>query len=764
MGKGSRNRELRDADRRVSGNQYTKAKKQTPKWLTPLISIVLVVAILFGIGAYIVSNNGIIERNRILIKSKTGKYDVSQQMATYIAWYNLYQTGVWYYNLYAQMGSASGYSADEMGLSYAMELQKDLRSGISGVKDQLLEYVALCDAADEAGITLSNEDKASVQASIDAIWALKKQLGYEATSKKIFLEDYMAPGMKEKDIRAALELMVLANKYALHYQTDVEYNLTLDNTGILLNYRDANLNKFYQASYLSYTADTTALVEQLAAATTPEQFKQIVFDDYFDTNYKGIFNKYTTQVKLDEEFQSVNGKTDTEQGTAWTEAVGNINGWELKTYAKEGSTLPQSVQDFLFASDRDAFHTKQLEADGKFYLITVKSVTKAEGAVVSADAYIKEYAMVEGDSYEGDNSFKTSLRAYLSYLVLDTEKPEIAYKSASEKATALKDSLKAENANVEAILGAIEGLVKVTESEKPTSIPTEVNSALKDAKAVGDVLVAHNDKAGVYYVIYIDAVGDNTYYRYATYESDMFLQIATEMETAANKVVPAEKTITADTAAEANTFAGWVSELTLSGESKVLPFVRVKHEAKMFTETQSEENKKADGTVETVDKTVYSAYIITETMSYDSESTKIHGGYLKLTGSSAQAEADEIVGSLRGKLYADLVSAFYSKGATTSYNAGFTTDSINDEYVKAWFESSDRYSGEIAVIDGKDGNKYVVAFVERMIGWESDVKTAYVTEQCTNWVSGLKSTYVFDENKLAKIDTTKTPATTAPAA
>lgn len=764
MGKGSRNRELRDADRRASGNQYTKAKKQTPKWLTPVIAIVLVVAMLFGIGAYIVSNNGMIERNRILVKSKTGKYDVNQQMATYIAWYNLYQTGVWYYNLYAQMGSSLSYSAEEMGLSYAMELQHDLRSGISGVKDQLLEYVALCDAAEEAGITLSDEDKASVQSSIDAIWALKKQLGYEAYSKKVFLEDYMAPGMKEKDIRAALEMMVLANKYALEYQTNIEYNLTLDNTGILLNYRDANLNKFYTASYLSYTADTTALVEQLAAATTPEQFKEIVFNDYFDTNYKGIFNKYTTQVTVEEAFNSINGKTDTEESKAWTEAVGKIDGWELKNYAKEGSTLPQSVQDFLFAADRNSFHTKWLEADGKLYLVTVKSVNKTDGVVVSVDAYIKEYAMVEGDSYAGDANFKTALKAYLSYLVLDTEKPEITYKSASDKATALKDSLKAENADVNAILGAIEGLVKVTESEKPASIPTEVVSALKDAKAVGDVLLAHEDKTGVYYVIYIDAVGDNTYYRYATYESDMFIQIATEMETAANKVVPTEKTITADTAAEANTFAGWISELTVSGESKVLPFVRLKHEAKMFPETQSEEKEKADGSIETVDKTVYSAYIITDTMSYDDESTKIHGGYLKLTGSSAQADAEEIMASLAGKNYANLVAAFYSEGATTSYNAGFTTDSINDETVKAWFESADRYAGEIAIIDGKDGNKYVVVFVERLIGWQSDVKTTYVTEQCTNWVSGLKSSYVFDEKKLAKIDTTKTAATTTAAA
>jgi hypothetical protein len=348
--------------------------------------------------------------------------------------------------------------------------------------------------------------------------------------------------------------------------------------------------------------------------------------------------------------------------------------------------------------------------------------------------------------------------------VLDTEKPEISYQSASEKANALKDKLKADNADVNAILGAIEGLITVSETEKPNSIPAGVNTALKDAKEAGNVLIGSEEKTGVYYVIYVDEVADtHTYYRYASFESDMFRQMASEMDTAVTKVLPAEKAISAAPDAEADTFAAWISELTKSGESKVLPFVRAKHEAKMFTEKQSEEQKKADGSTETVEKTVYSAYIITDTMAYDDESTKIHGGYLKLTGSSAQADAEAVVGKLRGKLYADLVAAFYSAGATTSYNAGFTTDSINDETVKAWFESADRYSGEIAIITGKDGNTYVVAFVERLIGWQSDVKTTYVTEQCTNWVKELKAAYVFNEDKLAKIPTAETVATTAAA-
>ncbi len=877
MGKGSRNRDLRGAERyeNPAKNVKKKPKAPMPKWLKTTIAIALVVAIVFGVVAIVLVNNGFIQRNRILVESKSGKFDVNQQMATYIAWYNLYQTGVWYYNLYAQMGSVNANSSpDLMGLSYAMELQNDLRSGISGVKDQLLEYVALCDAADASGMTLSEEDLESIDKSIEALWALKKAVGYAAVSEKIFLEDYMAPGMKEKDIRAALELMALANKYALSEQSKIEKNLMNDTTGKLVAYRDANLNKFYSAKYLSYTVETEAdraFVESLAALTTPEAFKEAVLKNYFDNNYKGIFNKYTTQVTVEKDFSSISGKQDTTGGTAWTDAVGQIDGWAKQTYVKEGSalhadiqgwlfnvsrakydsvklsadgqyyvitiasivkdgenvtsveayiksyaddaaamtdydkiadkkdiaagnawseavaeiegltletyqkatsTLPQAVKDWLFANDRNAFHTQMFTPDktndNKFYLVTVKKVTKgAEADDVTVEAYIKTYENSEGESYGGDDAYKTSAYAFLKYLMLNAEKPTVDYKTANEKANALKEKLTADGADVEAILGAVEGLVTVKAANKPASIPAAVTDALKDVKAedVGKTKMGSDSKTGIYYLIYVDAVENaNVDYRYASFESDMFRKIVDDLEVGAEKVVPTEKSVYADVEADAekSPFAAWISELTANGDAKVLPFIREKNQTAWFTEKVTEDVKKDDGTTETKEKTVYSAYIIVDTMKYDTESTKIHGGYLKVTGDNKESDANKVKDSLKGKTYAELIAAFYSNGATTSYNSGIKLDTINDEEVKAWFESADRTTNEIAVIDGKDGNKYVVVFIEKLIGWESDVKTDYVTETCKQMVEDLKKDYTFNEKKLEKIPTAET--TTAAAA
>ena len=102
MGKGNRNRQFHYQERldNPQKNDYKKKKKKAaaPQWLKPAIGLVLAIAIVFTIAASIVTNNGMIQRNRVLIKSQSGKFDVTQQMATYIAWQNLYSQGYWYWS------------------------------------------------------------------------------------------------------------------------------------------------------------------------------------------------------------------------------------------------------------------------------------------------------------------------------------------------------------------------------------------------------------------------------------------------------------------------------------------------------------------------------------------------------------------------------------------------------------------------------------------------------------------------------------------
>ena len=93
MGKGKRNRLLHIEDNTGAPQKQNKNKKQfvLPIWAKRALCIALLVAVLAGIIVSAVINGGVILRNRIIVESKTGKYDMNQQMATFILWQTMYQ-------------------------------------------------------------------------------------------------------------------------------------------------------------------------------------------------------------------------------------------------------------------------------------------------------------------------------------------------------------------------------------------------------------------------------------------------------------------------------------------------------------------------------------------------------------------------------------------------------------------------------------------------------------------------------------------------
>ena len=142
------------------------------------------------------------------------------------------------------------------------------------------------------------------------------------------------------------------------------------------------------------------------------------------------------------------------------------------------------------------------------------------------------------------------------------------------------------------------------------------------------------------------------------------------------------------------------------------------------------------------------------------EDMVIHGGYILYNGEGYGDKAAANKTGLEGKTYGALVSAMANLGGTTSQTSGIKDSSIVDANLKAWFTSADRKANDIAVIDNVAGNgKYVAAFVEKMVGWQSAAKNNYVKEQLTEWVDGLTESYTVNEKALAKIGE---PSTTAP--
>ena len=150
--------------------QKYKAKKQAPKWLGSVIGLVLVAAILIGVVAGFISDSGIIKRSRVVLESQTGKFDVTQQMATFLAWQEIYSSAYyyWYYCSYGLVTDTNNItttfsSADQYAMTVAqVSVTDSLRDSVDDIMETLKIYVAVCDEADRNNVGLEAEDNTNI--------------------------------------------------------------------------------------------------------------------------------------------------------------------------------------------------------------------------------------------------------------------------------------------------------------------------------------------------------------------------------------------------------------------------------------------------------------------------------------------------------------------------------------------------------------------------------------------------------------------------
>ena len=287
MGKGSRNRQLRTQSEGLNPVKLKKKqKKQAPKWLTPLIVWVVVAAILVGVIASAIADIGIVRRNRLIVESTTGKYDVTQQVATFIAWQNIYYNSYYYYQ-YASIGYIDDKnvtklysSADSYALAAAQySIQDTLRNSVEEILESLVDYVAVCDAAYNAGITLSDEEKAEINSTVDWLKSMQTSLGFATFNG--FLKGAIDTGVRKSDVVDALEIVTLYNKYCTILEEGYENAVTLADLDV---FRKENPQDFYKIDYLGFNATDKEFAEQLKACTSAEQFRELIIKNHFDNN------------------------------------------------------------------------------------------------------------------------------------------------------------------------------------------------------------------------------------------------------------------------------------------------------------------------------------------------------------------------------------------------------------------------------------------------------------------------------------------------
>jgi len=785
MGKGSRNRQFHQQDMVDNPQRYKeqKRRKPMPKWATTAICIVLLLGILFGIGAYIFTKYGIIERNRVLIESKTGEFDITQPTATYIAWQNTYYQAMMEYEYMrlgylkdeqgvTKVGGANYVEREQYGLVVAQLYLKDyLRDAIDGSLDTLKELVAVCDDAYLNNIHLDENDQALVDEAIqDLTEQATKYNYYDLTD---FLSENMYYGMRVDDVRRATEMSVLYNKYKNQTKSTLFTGLT---TPDLNNFRDAHAEDFYKMDYLTYVTDSEDFAKQLTANTVvnADQFKELILNKHFDDNYKTSFNKFVTQVQVADIYDSVKKLSDTDTETKLSDKLDEY-GFEAVTEYKAADENDETLEKWLFDSKRKTYDVATFanKAGDGLYVVAFYSAAANTDKV---DARVKLYNMVDGDSLGSDTNFKESVREYLKGSKKPTPTfPETIYVDAAEKGKAFKEECEALATNTEKkqlfndrSATVLNGMTQDTSDEK---VPTELRDQLFLLKDLAvDEIVVIND--GVYcYVVYVtgmDTVNEKFDILYVTFEADTFYLIVDDLTTSLNKVYPTDKTTNLIKDAAANTFEAWISE---RGSSATVS-ARNTFDKKYFTSSKTD----------TAGATTYSytVYMVVNKPMYLDESISINGGYLHFYGTNdegltAYQQAEQARAKLQDKSYAELISAFNSLAtgdmiSTPTVSSTITKETIN-AYVdlQKWFFDTNHEPNSVAIV-GTEGKSQIslAIFIDKDVTWKNLAKEGVVDERVTEWIAGLTAGYTVNTDALDSIgaptpeQTTQTAAVLAP--
>ena len=374
MGKGNRSRQDRAFQTVQNVEEVTpKSTKIKTAIATAAVAVLIVGCILLSV----IVNTGIVLRTKSA--AKTDNFSVSGTVMSYLV-YSQAQSYAYYYQ---QMGM-SNYSMSDIINQFGIK---------TSVLSQVKEMLVLCEYAKANGISLSEDDKADIDAYIDSI---KEAAAQELYSTNAYVKLMYGNGVNINDIREALEISYLSQAALEKLQSELKAQITDD---LRNTYIEENPQSFYFTDYLtfSYTAkleaegpeataeekaayetakaEMKALAEALAAKKSAEEFNTTVidyivnttaadsFEDLFENNYKeqlSTENQLPNETALDDDKVAMLAEITAELNAIYDELV---NGTEAEE--KEEEKTEETKTSYQKALDE--IKTKLLDAAVKTY-------------------------------------------------------------------------------------------------------------------------------------------------------------------------------------------------------------------------------------------------------------------------------------------------------------------------------------------------------------------------------------------------------------
>ena len=381
--------------------------------------IATVIIIIAAIGFNMITSSGLLLHSFKPMTSEN--YTVNAAMMNYF-----YKTS--YYSFVNQMGDYLSY----FGLDTSRPLDKQAYAEdmtwhdyfLDSTIAQVEEMLVLAESARAEGMELSAEEIATIDETMASISETAAAYNYPSVSS--FLAAQYGAGMKEKDVRAAMELSTLASAYSQKISDGIEISEDEINTYFEENRESYTYVDLRQFSFAASETDTANATEEekaqimatlkekadaLAACKTIEEFEAHL-TEYMKSNVPE--GQEITDENIADNIASTKydmySSRDTEQGK-WAFEEGRQVG---ETFIVENT---ESMAYFVYMMERTEYRDETLTRDVRHILFQSANHTDADGAKAKAEEILAEWEAGEkteeafaalADKYSEDTGSNTN--------------------------------------------------------------------------------------------------------------------------------------------------------------------------------------------------------------------------------------------------------------------------------------------------------------------------------------------------------------------
>ena len=322
-------------------NKNSRGSSGIPNWLLTTLVVIVVVAVLATCVGTFVASSGI--TMRLSTAATLDNYKVNGNMmsyffqTTYMDFVNNYSSYMSYLSL-DQYSSLKDQKFNPSG-SYDAAFLGEFEGTwfdyfMSQTKESVKNLLIYCAEADRLGITLSDEDQAEIDTSIETLLINIRSSYGAGLSDATCIANVYGNGVSKSDVRKAMELSALASKAANKISDDIEGAITDERIDTTYNGNklDFDLVDYFGYSFDVYyddviaekygdektaetlTADEKAAVlelykekiaaahasaKELATKTTLEEFQNWVVNYVANDSYDDAFESATSKLATD---------------------------------------------------------------------------------------------------------------------------------------------------------------------------------------------------------------------------------------------------------------------------------------------------------------------------------------------------------------------------------------------------------------------------------------------------------------------------------